>query len=407
VRARLVLGAAAAAALLGGPSVPRAADAPALSVDVIASSEAAGQVSWRAWRVELRPPVELRRAVFRLPLDPEVSRPALAALARSAGTAVGHATVTVVDGDSVGVGVEPLATGPCADEPPGTLGGWHVGSGETCLPVRLDEEPGGRLALAVELSGRPHVAALELRLVAVRTGGGPLLNPNPVEPVPVDVAASATTSAGETGDVVREVVGGVTQVRLTASRSRVVYGTTVVFSGQVVRAGLPSPGERVVANDFYLSATNTPLEPRAEGVTDELGRFRLEAPLRASARWAVWASRPGSAESPRLNLLVGVTRRALEVRAPVPAIRLLRVRPARRGLLRADVAVVNPLGTRETLRCRLVVGRRVYDRRFPSLSPRLVFRVRGRHGDRVRASVYRRIAGRPDIAPGRSRTLSL
>jgi hypothetical protein len=406
VRARLLLAAAAVGGCLAGASAPGAQDGPALSVDVIASSEAAGPVSWRAWRAELRAPGELVRVVFRLPLEPELSRPALAALAHAAGTTVGRATVTVVDGDSIGVGVEPLVTGPCGDEPPGRLGGWHVGSGPTCLPVRLDEGSDGRLGLAVELSGRPHVSALELRLDAVQTGGGRLLRPNPTEAVSLDVAAEATTAAGVASDVVREVAGGVTEVRLVASRSRVVYGTTVVFSGQVVRAGLPSPGERVVANDFYLSATNTPLEPRAEGVTDELGRFRLPARLHGSARWAVWASRPASAEMPRLNLLVGVTRRALQVRAPVPAIRLLRVRPGRRGL-RAEVAVVNPLGTRETLRCRLVVGRRVYDRRFPSLHPQLVFRLRGRRGDRVRASVYRKIAGRTDIAPGRSRTLRL
>jgi hypothetical protein len=387
------------------PALPRAV---IVIADVLAyPGHRAGPVRWKEWRADVATAFH-GGVTFRIPIAPQFNAAALSDLLGSSGVRIGHATISETeDWDDVDVASGRLVTGACTASGGESPGAWRIELRDGCLPIRVGIGP-DHLVLAIDLTSRPAAWGAHVRIDNHTTGAGPLLHSNPASAVRIETRAAADPASGALEGGVVEVLGGRTGVELSAARREVVYGRSVLFTVRVRRNGEPAAGETVRLAPFSRSTSSVPVGAPVQRTTED-GRARFSVRPRSTTRWAAWSFRAGSPYEPgrpRLNLLASVALRAIVVRAPRPAIRKRNVQGSSDGSTRAEIVVVNPLAPRETLRCRLVVGRRTYDRRFTSTSSTLVFRVIGRSGVAVRAEVYRRGRGN-EIAPARSRTIRL
>lgn len=436
-----------AAAVVAGSLVALAApaaasEAPSLSADVVTlPSLGAGPVTSKTWRAAAAG-AWLKRIALDVPVAPHLDLRALSALVRTEGLRVGEADVqfTMASDFAASVGAVAVRTGGCPGAAPSTGGrlAWRIelspnGPDERgCIAIDVDTTRPGRLVLTLDTAATRRgrgVVAVELTLINVETAAGSLFAANPADPVAADTAIAAVLCAGYgddaacgadgalLGETVRELAGGGTGVTLAASTARAVFGSRVVFSGRVVRGNAPSAGERVVVGPYHRRSgpARSPAAPSdaVRTTTDAAGRFRVAVRVRGTARWSARTSKPAAAGAPRLNTLVVTGERPLFVHAPRPRIEKRAARRLRGGATRAAIVVANPLGRLATLTCRLHVGPRTHTRRFPFTSATLVFRIIGRTGAPVYATVFQDhpAAGSgwitPLIAAGTSRMIRL
>jgi hypothetical protein len=402
MRVGALISAAAALAMLAPSAGGSAAAADSqLELEVLASSENAGPVEWRVWRTTLSGSGAMRELAIHVP-DGALDAQALAMLDRP--TTIGTATVTQrLSSDSIATGESQLEAAACD---PGSEGAvatlqFSASGASPCVAVKMAADG---LVLEMNLERATEVIRVDLRFDNRAAAAGPLLKANPEIAVERDTTAAAKSALGSFSARVREVVGGLTQVKLTARANEVVYGQPLDLEGRVLRRGEPSQGERVVLHEFYLSPANTDYEPVA-AVTDAGGRFRASIRPKSTAAWGAWSYRRAGAE-PRFNLLFAVLPSPFVVHAPRPPMTKRVLAHPARGLVRARIRVQSPIWRAETLWCRLYLGRRqVAFRRFPFNAGTLVFRVQGKRGTQVRAAIGRWEG--PLIAPGWSRTIRL
>jgi len=390
------------AAASGGAS---ASAPPSVSVDVIAwPGEAPGPLQWKLWHVQASEPI--RSITLVLPaggLRPSALRALMSAPQAPEGARVGVATVTMRRApDLLETTASTLLVSGCPGAAVGDLATLRFATGDACATLALRESEAGVVA-RIDLHA-PDVTALDLRVDSLQTAAGRLLPPNPTEASTADTSVTVETASGTAHDTVREVAGGATSLTVGVDPTRLDYGHGATVSGLVLRGGAPAAGELVALDALTESVASWPGEPIATATTDTDGHFAVTVRPTYTERLAAWASAAATVDRVRLNTLAGVSPTDVVVRAPKPSIERRRATRVRGRLVRAEIAVRDPL-PRETLQCRLYVGGKLFAlRRFPS-GASLVFHVIGRRDANARAVVGRWTGLK--IAPRSSRVVRL